>query len=134
MKIRICFVSNSSSSSFVIFGKRITNPLASIKNGKRVFVHLDGGGTSGEAEDWGMWIDEECLNLLEKSNWFKRFSNPDYFECSNGFEEDKKEYDRIIVSDDIKEQQIFAFNRDYSSPNNIKQLKKFLKDVERWLE
>ena len=47
MKIRMNYVSNSSSSSFIIIGKRINNPLKAIKEGKKVIVHIESGGTSG---------------------------------------------------------------------------------------
>ena len=130
MKIRLSFVSNSSSSSFVILGIRITNPLKAIKKGKKVFLHLDGGGTSGDAEDFGMWLDEECLNILTNSKWFSNFDEPHFFECSNSFSYiEGDECDKLKVINDIKDCEIFAFDRDYSSPNSVEGLKKFLENV-----
>lgn len=129
MKIRNGYVSNSSSSSFVIFGHKITNPLKSLKEGKRVFLYVEGAGTSGECEDWGMFIDEECLKLLNKSKWFDyRKDYSIFFECKNNFEEDKKDYDKVNVLEDIEGEEIFAFERDYSSPNTIKGLIQFLEE------
>lgn len=128
MKIRSGFVSNSSSSSFVIFGKRIGNPEKAIKEGKKVFVHLDGGGTSGEAEDWGMWLDTKCWNLLKESDWFKYYT-PHYFECPDTFEASKEKENAVSISSDIEGLEIFGFNRDYSSPDTYEQLVKFLEDV-----
>ena len=129
MKIRSTYVSNSSSSSFVIFGDKITDPLASLKKGKRVFVFVPGGGTSGEAEDWGMFLDEECFNLLNDSSWFKeRKKYSTFIECPEGFDEDPEEVDKVIITKEIKNQTIFAFNRDYSSPNTLEGLKEFLEE------
>ena len=128
MKVRSGYVSNSSSSSFVIFGTRIKNPQDVIKSGKRVFVFIDGGGTSGEAEDWGMFLDQECFDLLQKSKWFARNKNyTTFFECPDSFYDD--ENDKLVVSKPIKGVEIFGFERDYSSPNNVEQLKKFLEEV-----
>ena len=128
MKIRSGFVSNSSSSSFVIFGKRIGSPEKAIKEGKKVFVHLNGGGTSGEAEDWGMWLNAESWEILRDSKWFKG-RTPVYFLCPEGVDEDMAYSDRLVTTKDIENQELFAFDRDYSSPNNIDQLKKFLEQV-----
>ena len=128
MKIRNGFVSNSSSSSFVIVGREIKNPVQALKENKRVFVYIPGAGTSGDVEDWGMYIDNESYQLLKNSKWFDSWL-PEviYFECSNDYQEDKDENEKINILNDITNQQIFAFERDYSSPNSIKQLKKFLK-------
>lgn len=130
MKIRNGFVSNSSSSSFVIIGKEIKNPLQALKENKKVFVYIPGAGTSGDVEDWGMYIDNESYQILKTSKWFDGWSSKViYFECSNDYVDDKNEDEKINILNDITNQQIFAFERDYSSPNNNEQLKKFLKGL-----
>lgn len=128
MKIRMSYVSNSSSSSFVILGQRLQSPVEAIKQGRRVFVYLEGAGTSGEAEDWGMWLDVESWEMLRDSKWFKG-RTPVYFLCPEGFDEDTARSDRLVTTKDIENQELFAFDRDYSSPNNVDQLKKFLELV-----
>lgn len=131
MKIRNGYVSNSSSSSFVCIGKKITSPTKALKEGKKVLVYIEGVGTSGEAADWAMYIDNEILSILQASKWFSQMRHVQYWEVHDGI---RIEYDRntgediMIVDDDISGETVFSFRRDYSSPNNKKQLLEFLED------
>ena len=120
------YVSNSSSSSFVIVGRRTNKPLQSLKEGKELYVCIEGRGTSGECEDWSMRLDQESYDILINDKWFKR--NKDYvifFENESCFI-DKDEL--LNIEKDMKDVEIFSFFRDYSSPNNIKELKNFLEE------
>ncbi len=70
MKIRNGYVSNSSSSSFVVVGKKINSPEKALRQGKNVMVYVPAGGSSGEAEDWSMFLTRETLQMLYDSKWF----------------------------------------------------------------
>ena len=131
MKVRNGYVSNSSSSSFICIGKKITSPTNALKEGKKVLVYVVGGGTSGEAEDWSMSLDKEILSILQNSKWFNRMNHIEYWEVNDGI---TVEYDRntgedmMIVKNNVNNETVFGFRRDYSSPNNKKQLLEFLED------
>lgn len=126
MKIRISYVSNSSSSSFIIIGTKINNPLKSILNKKKVIVQIECGGTSGENEDWIMELDLETFRILKESEWFNR--NKDYTQY---FEVDENAYtdnEKVLhIVNDINNKEIYYFNRDYSSPDSKEKLIEFLK-------
>ena len=128
MKVRQCYVSNSSSSSFIVVGYRISNPLKAIKEGKCVMVYVEAGGNSGECEDWSMFLTKDTYDILQKSQWLKK-RNPVYIEVDMSA---KCQYDndvgdeKLIVSRNVLGE-VFAFNRDYSSPDNEKELVDFLK-------
>ena len=126
MKIRINYVSNSSSSSFIIVGHKINNPLKAIKEGKKVVIHIAHGGTSGDVEDWSMELDQESYKILVKSDFFKyREDRVTFFEADvNAYVENNEEI--LHVLNDIQDKEIFYFERDYSSPNSIEGLIKFL--------
>lgn len=128
MKIRTNYVSNSSSSSFVIIGNRIDNPLPFILQGKEVYVWVEAGGTSGECEDWSMKLDKESYELLKTSDWFLRHQHYAlFFEnigCNMIYEDGE---DKLNIIEDISNVEIFSFKRDYSSPNSLEELKQFLK-------
>lgn len=131
MKIRNGYVSNSSSSSFCIVGKEIDNPLERIKNGKKVWIIVENGGNSGECEDWAMELNLETFEILKKSKWYKSHQEYSVFIEANDnavVEWDSNEGDNVLrVEKDINEC-VFAFNRDYSSPDNKKELIDFLED------
>lgn len=131
MKIRNGYVSNSSSSSFCIVGKEIDNPLERIKNGKKVWIIVENGGNSGECEDWAMELNLETFEILKKSKWYKSHQEYSVFIEANDnavVEWDSNEGDNVLqVKKDIDEC-VFAFNRDYSSPDNKKELIDFLED------
>jgi hypothetical protein len=124
-------VSNSSSSSFCIVGKEIDNPLERIKNGKKVWVIVEGGGNSGECEDWAMELNLETFEILMKSKWYKH--NQEYsafIEASDNaiVEYDSNKCDNILSVEKDIDECVFAFNRDYSSPDNKEELIDFLED------
>ena len=130
MKYRSSFVSNSSSSSFVVTGHISQNPLKDIKEGKTVMLHVIHAGTSGEVEDWSYILDEESYNIITKSKWYEyRKHISTFFVVSD---KTHMQYHEDIcegvfhVDEDVMNETLFAFNRDYSSPDNIDQLKRFL--------
>ena len=131
MKIRTGYVSNSSSSSFVVIGKKINNPEEALRQGKNVMVYVPAGGSSGEAEDWSMFLTEEALQMLYNSKWFKSMEHT-FIEV---YDKDEFEYDYrediIKVKKPVKGT-LFAFLRDYSSPNSIEGLKDFLEQEDSW--
>lgn len=134
MKIRSGFVSNSSSSSFCVVGQQIDNPDTQIELGKQVIVIVEGGGTSGEAEDWSMFLDEECYNMLKDNEWFKRaegYGNVKFIVCNKDAhtEYDDELHDDVLVCTEDVEGHVYIFNRDYSSPENKEELINFLKDM-----
>lgn len=131
MKMRDGYVSNSSSSSFVVVGKETKNPLALLHNGKRVMVYVPGGGSSGEAEDWSMFLTEEALKMLNESKWFKSMEHK-FFEVdgADNFEYNT-EYNTVKIKKPVKGT-LIAFDRDYSSPDSIDELKEFLEREDSW--
>ena len=126
MKIRNGYVSNSSSSSFVIVGKITNNPLKSLSENKRVMIYVQSGGNSGDAEDFAMFIDNEIYEIINNSKWIKYHSEPIYFEVNKHVH--LEDSDCLIVNKAVNDEQILFFNLDYSSPNNKEQLIKFLED------
>lgn len=131
-KIRHGYVSNSSSSSFMVVGRIISNPSKAIKDGKLVMVYIKNGGSSGECEDWSMFLNKRIYDILNKSKWFNT-KNPIYIDVDKcavyQYEDNFNEKDSLIVFDDVTGN-VFAFYRDYSSPNDENQLIKFLEEVE----
>lgn len=131
MKIRNGYVSNSSSSSFCIVGKEIDNPLERIKNGKKVWIIVENGGNSGECEDWAMELNLETFEILKKSKWYKSHQEYSVFIEANDnavVEWDSNEGDNVLKVEKDIDECVFAFNRDYSSPDNKKELIDFLED------
>ena len=129
MKIRSSFVSNSSSSSFINLGKKITNPIKAINDGKKILVYINGAGSSGDAADWCMMLNEKSWKILKNSKWFSS-KNPVFFECSKYYEYIENDLiNKLNVSHNIENCELFVFNKDYSSPNSIEELKEFLKNV-----
>lgn len=130
MKIRLNYVSNSSSSSFVIVGKRIDNPKNRIKEDKNILVYIEGCGTSGDVGDWIIPCTEEIYTIIQHHNWFKFYAKPIYFECPDSvnmqYDDDFKEH-VLNVTEDASDMEILCCNKDYSCPNNIDDLKMFLK-------
>ena len=129
MKIRTSYVSNSSSSFFIILGNTTTNPLQSIKDGKNVIVYIEACGTSGDVGDWCINLTPEIYDIITNHKWFKPYAKPIYYELAEGtsviYDEEKHD-DILIVDNNVSNAELFAFNKDYSCPENIDELKEFL--------
>lgn len=134
MKIRTNYVSNSSSSSFCIIGNLVKEPISSLKNGKKVWVYVEHGGTSGENEDWAMELNYETYDILNRSKWIQN-KNPLYIESVENVscDWDKKCFDNNLNITKSVKGNIFAFNIDDSSPCNKEDLIRFLEFAERWM-
>lgn len=135
MKIRQGFVSNSSSSSFIVIGKKIKDPAKALKEGKRVMVFVEAGGISGECEDWSMFLDKDSFAILKVSRWFKN-QDPAYIEVNEkaGSSWNQKIFDyQLNVEEDVSGR-VFAFYRDYSSPDSIEELRDFLQEVKHYYD
>ncbi|MBR4315817.1 MAG: hypothetical protein IKP65_02440 [Alphaproteobacteria bacterium] len=78
MKIRWCYVSNSSSSSFVVFGYRIgniykKNLILDFDNKKYIMVGYD------------LYNGEDIINLNKTNfNWFRKQINESDIDCGDG--------------------------------------------------
>ena len=127
MKVRNGYVSNSSSSSFIVIGERIKDPWKALKSGKKVMAYVPGGGTSGEAEDWSMFVDEETLTILTDSDWFGSMPHEFWavFDGTKTWFDESTCNDKFEVAKDMSGE-FLGFCRDYSSPDDKKQLIKFL--------
>lgn len=125
MKIRIGYVSNSSSTSFVIIGKLIYDPLERIRAGARVMAVGYSCGRSGDVADWCMELDENSYNVLTSSEWFKNLIDDfNFYEvfCSGIDESD-------VSIPEKTNGRIFIIERDSTSCHNIKELKEFLSEM-----
>ena len=117
MKTRVSFVSNSSSSSFVVIGK----PVASLdkavelsKNGHTVIAELDDCGYSGDVEDFIFRITEETARILSVSNRTE-YHKPIYIDVSRviGESDDLVEISEVDHNDGSR---IWFFDKDDSAP------------------
>ena len=119
MKIRNGYVSNSSSSSFYIFGDKIkmNDVEKCFKKGKRVLLVKESSGISGDSQDFIAEITENNSNVLLKN-----------LQIFDGFYVIKYEFDGDLIElkNDIFEK-FYHFYKDYSSSNDEK-------DINEWLE
>ena len=118
MKIRSNFVSNSSSSSFIIYGKKIDfydinqeDLLDATKN--KIICVLDGQGTSGEVEDFVFTVTPERIATLQKNKI--PFENGEFFEVMKEWGSDEEV---INITEPLTGGRLYTIKKDYSSPNN----------------
>lgn len=123
MKIRMSYVSNSSSSSFVVIGEDITAGMVSdtlLSN--EVIAVGENMGTSGENEDYIVLLTPERWDIIKNSN----------LKCKLQF----IKVNFSTVTPDSEKNDILAevkgktwfFNKDYSSPQTSDELKKYIQE------
>lgn len=115
MRIRNGYVSNSSSSSFIVYGQELDYHEAieqMADDDKKVICILDKKGTSGEVEDFVFRITNQRMNMLEKA----------------GIEVEHGKYLLVMkewlnnggvmeIAEHLTGGRIFEVRKDYSSPN-----------------
>lgn len=130
MKIRYGYISNSSSSSFCVIGNVTSNPLSHLLKNEKVMILIEGAGKSGDCADWSYIIeDKDSYDIIKSSKFYKLHENNILYILMNNdytIQFDDDVMDNVLVTNKDIDGHIFAFNRDYSSPNNKKELKEFL--------
>lgn len=117
MKTRIGFVSNSSSSSFVVIGKRVISLDEAVelsKKGHTVIAELDDCGHSGDVEDFIFRITEETAAILRNSRMLT-WRQPTYVDVST---EVKDSLDNVVITEKQRSDgsRIWFFDKDDSAP------------------
>lgn len=123
MKIRCSYVSNSSSSSFVALGREVNSPVALLNKGETVMLYVEGAGTSGDAEDWAMILNQGTWSILSDGcRWF--IANRERAKFYHLFAYSGEDGELVLKEDTTGN--VITFRRDYSSPDTKDQLLEFL--------
>lgn len=140
MKVRNGFVSNSSSSSFLLIGERIAvedAPLLIDKGENIIFI----GGDLGDGKDVIENITNEHVKFISKHMDIYSYAlyKPWLSNNSEGWDEGisvellKKTINNI--PDDINEIEIFRIRKDYHCHDDINEFKDYYRDCDRgWWE
>lgn len=137
MKIRLSYISNSSSSSFIIIGRLIESEIELEKlfnENKKVLVLIENGGTSGDCEDWVAELTQKQFNKLEKTEWFQiRKDRGDVYLFDTSikgtfrFNEVVGKYE--FYDENFNQLVCREIDKDYSSPNTNKEFNEFLEEI-----
>ena len=116
MKTRTNYVSNSSSSSFVVYGTicDFEDIAKTLDQGREVICVECGAGTSGDCADFVFNMTKERLALLEKYKDIIRHKGIEIICKSFSVSEDR--CDERLSMPDLRGGQFFDFDMDYSSP------------------
>ena len=117
MKTRTNYVSNSSSTSFVVYGRELDYYEAletMADDAKKVICILSGKGTSGDVEDFVFRMTNYRMNELEKAGIDINGMDATYLlamKCG------RNEVGSMDITEPLTGGMIFTFMKDYSSPN-----------------
>ena len=116
MKVRINYVSNSSSSSFIVYGKKLDyyDALELMKENSVICI-LDRQGISGEVEDFVFEMTDGRLKKLEKNGI--DVSNGEFILVMEKWDNGEEIMD---VLQPLTGGRFFEVTKDESSPNTLK--------------
>lgn len=118
MKTRLNFVSNSSSSSSIVYGNVVEydNIEELIKDeSNNIVCALDAQGTSGECEDFVFRVTPERLKILRDNGI--DISDGQFL---NVMKEWHNDGEVVKIEEPLEGGRIFELTKDYSSPNTDK--------------
>ena len=117
MKIRYNYVSNSSSSSCIVYGEEVNYAAAireAMEKSQKVWCILEGMGTSGECADFVFTLTKYRIEMLKRRNisidipeakFVKVFSQ---FKCND--------YNTFRVKQPLSNGRLMEIRKDYKSP------------------
>ena len=119
MKTRSGYVSNSSSSSFIIYGvptESVNDIEEWLDEGKKVTCIAEAGGTSGDVGDFVFTMTKERFNLM-KRKLAKIMSISDFYIIQEQFASVNEDVADMKFPE-LKGGNLFMFNKDYNSPKD----------------
>ncbi len=121
MRYRLNYISNSSSSSFVVYGRAVDSfkqACRLVDEGRTIYCVHFGAGWSGDSEDFVFKLTKERYELLLKSHDFMYETIHDIQIIDTDFVivgDDKREADKPIHVPELKGGMVYAFDRDDKS-------------------
>ena len=126
MKVRASFVSNSSSSSFIIQGKKVKFKDVEVGN----YCVEPNGGWSGEVEDFIFKVTKYRKEEMEKAFSKQTLGNLHFIRPIQIIKEDREEN---LVVEKKEKGEVFVLNNDYMSPysdsDDDENFRKWLGDI-----
>lgn len=130
MRKRNGYVSNSSSSSYIVYGEEVVVKALDglLEQGNKIVCVDEDAGTSGECEDFIFTLTPERLAVLRK--YGVKLENMTFIKVLKECDVDGRNGHEFKVEEPMEKGAFFSFDKDYSSPNDdTADGKKFMKWV-----